>query len=175
MRPAGRAIFRSALKTALIAAICLGPALAARAATLAGAAEVAVVTPLSIVKTEDLRFGAIIPGAAAGTVTISNTTGARTSSGPLTLVGTGFGRAEFLGLGSNSFAVLVTRTGPLPVLTRVGGGASMNVTAITGVPAVRFFPGAGVITHYVGGTLAVGASQMPGFYTGTFNITMTYF
>lgn len=175
MRPSRRVIVVHALKSVLLAAICIVPIVAARASTTTAPAEAAIVTPLSAVKTEDLRFGSIVPGTAAGNVVINNATGARTSSGPLTLVGGDFGRAQFLGLGSSSFLVLIQRTGPLPVLTRSGGTQTMNVTALTGLPQLRFFPGTGIIAVNVGGTLAVGANQMPGIYTGTFNVTMNYF
>lgn len=174
MRPVGRTFIAQALKTALLAAMCLGPVVAARAASVTGTAAATIVTPLSVVKNSDLQFGAIIPGAAAGTVSINVGTGARTSTGPLTLVGTGFSRAQFLGLGQNTFIVQIQRTGPQPVLTRVSGTQTMNAT-LTGLPTIRLFPGTGIITVNVGGNLSVAANQMPGFYTGTFSVTMTYF
>jgi hypothetical protein len=176
MRACGRAIFWNALKTALIAAICLGPTVAARAATLNTSAEAVVVTPLSIVKTDDLRFGAIIPGAAPGTVTINESTGARTSTGPLTLVSSDYGPAEFLGLGQGTLLVRFRRIGTGAVtLTRVGGGATMTLTNLTGVPRFVLFPGSGILRFPLGGRLNVGANQAPGTYVGSLVLELTYF
>lgn len=167
-----RAIVGKSVLPAVMAAALLCPA-AARAASAPAAAQVAVVTPLSFVKTGDLRFGAIIPGALAGTVTISPTTSARTRTGPLTLVGANFGPATFLGLADRNRTILLTR-GPLPVLTRAGGGATMNVTVLTTQRNNFNTPGGQVLNINVGGTLQVGANQLPGLYTGTFNITIAY-
>lgn len=174
MRPVGRPIFIQALKTAFLILICIGPVVAARAATVGATAQVAIVTPLSIVKTEDLRFGEIIPGPAAGTVNINPATDARTSSGPLTLVGNGHGASHFIGLADRFRIVFVTNSAP-PVLTRVGGGATMTITNLQRTGTLFFVPAGGFINIDVGGTLAVGANQPAGVYTGTFNVTMTYF
>jgi len=176
MRRQERDFWWRLMKTALLTLIILGPGLAARAATTTATSQAVIVRPLSIVKTADLRFGSIIPGAAAGTVNINPGSGLRTSSGPLTLVGTDYGSAHFVGYADRFRIVLVTR-GPLPVLTRTGGGPTMtmNVTGLSSTGTLFFVPAASFIDIDVGGTLAVGANQAPGFYTGTFNITMTYF
>lgn len=69
----------------------------------------------------------------------------------------------------------VTR-GPLLVLNRAGGGATMNVTQLTlNGPVLRVIGAAGLLDLRVGGTLAVAANQMDGTYSGVFNITVTYF
>lgn len=176
MRPAGRALVKSALKTALIAAICIGPIFAVRAATVTGETQAVVVTPLSLVKFEDLRFGRIIAGATSGTVTISNTSGARTSTGPVTLVGGDFGPARFAGLGNNNFFVRLRRaTSGAITLDRVGGGASMTLTNLTGVPDTRIFPTNGILLFAVGGRLNVGPGQMAGTYVGTIDLQLIYF
>lgn len=143
------------------------------AAAISSDVQVAVVTPLSLVKTGDLRFGSIIPGAAAGTVRIFATTGARVSTGPLTLVGTDYGPATFLGLADRNRFVTLTR-GPLPTLVRVGGGASMRMTAMTTQRNNFTTPGGQILYINIGGTLAVGANQPVGLYRGTFSITINY-
>jgi Domain of unknown function (DUF4402) len=71
---------------------------------------------------------------------------------------------------------LQVNRGPLPVLNRAGGGATMNVTGLTlNGPVTRFLNAAGVLDLRVGGTLAVGANQLSGSYSGTFQIIVTYF
>ena len=146
---------------------------AAHAATASASSSAAVVTPLSLVKTGDLRFGQIVPGPSAGTVRIVASTGARTSTGPITLAGTDFGPATFLGLADRNRIVLLTR-GPLPTLVRVGGGGSMAMTAMTTQRNNFFTPGGQILNINIGGTIAVGANQPPGLYSGTFTITITY-
>lgn len=162
---------------AALAAIMLMPGVAAPAlaADSSASGRAAVVTPLSIVNTRALDFGRLVPGAAAGTVVIAPATDIRTVTGGATAAGGTTQAAQFLTLGQSSFLLQITR-GPLPVLSRVGGGATMNVTALTlNGPALRFFPPNNVIDLRVGGTLAVAANQLPGTYTGTFVINANYF
>lgn len=176
MRPSRRIIIAHALKTALIAAICIVPIFAARAATVGTPAEVVIVRPLSLVKTDDLRFGSIIPGGAAGTVTINAATGVRTSTGPIVLASSDHGPAHFVGLGGATVLVFFRRIGTGPItLTRAGGGATMTLNSLTGLPALRLFPGSGILTFDVGGTLAVTANQPAGVYSGTFDVQLNYF
>jgi hypothetical protein len=171
----GRATLLRALGMPFLAAILVAPAGAGRAATTSAPAQASILTPLSIVKTADLSFGRIVPGAAAGTVNIDAASGARTSSGPLTLVGAGdYGAATFVGLADRFRFVFVTNSAP-PVLSRAGGGASMSLVSLQRTGTFFFVPAGGFIEVDVGGTLAVGANQPPGLYTGTFSVTMNYF
>ncbi len=130
---------------------------------------------LSIVKVLDLEFGNMIAGASPGTVAIDATFSTRTTTGGTTALGGTVNAAQFYTYGGPLQLVIISR-GPLPVLARVGGGATMNVTALTlNGPVVRFINAAGLLDLRVGGTLAVGANQMEGDYSGTFTITVTYF
>ncbi len=137
-----------------------------------------VLQPLQIINISDLRFGTILRGTSAGTVVVNPTTDARTRTGPATgptLVGSDGAAAQFLTYGGPLQLLQVTR-GPLPVLTRQGGGGTMNVTQLTlNGPVTRFLNSAGVLDLRVGGTLAVKANQASGRYSGTFDITVTYF
>lgn len=147
----------------------------AHAATQAGTTKAVTLKPLSIVKISDLEFGTMIAGAAAGTVVIDPTTDARTTTGGTTASGGAPKAAQFLTYGTQNSVLQVTR-GPLPVLSRAGGGATMNVTQLTlNGPVTRVVNPAGVLDLRVGGTLAVGANQLEGTYSGTFDITVTYF
>jgi len=147
----------------------------ALAATATADAEAAIVTPGSLVKTEDLVFGQIIPGSTAGTVTIAAATGNRTSTGGATPVNAGFHRAEFVGMAYVGIFTTVTLPSSTATLNRVGGGASMTATlAVEGGTGTRLFPGNGIQTFRVGGTLAVGANQAVGQYVGTFTLQVEY-
>lgn len=158
---------------ALCASCCAAhPALAA---TASAGTEAVIVTPGSLVKTEDLVFGQIIPSTTAGTVTIAAATGNRTSTGGATPVNAGFQRAEFVGMSYIGIVALVTLPSATTTLNRVGGGASMTATlAVEGGTGLRWFTGTGVQTFRVGGTLGVGANQAVGQYAGTFTLRVDY-
>ena len=163
------------LPFAALCAACFAahPALAATASLNS---EAVIVTPNSLVKTDDLAFGTIVPSATAGTVTIAAATGNRTSTGGATPSGTGFQRAEFVGMAGIGILMNVTLpSGTTTTLNRVGGGASMTATlAVEGGTCLRWLPGTGVQTFRVGGTLNVGANQAAGQYVGTFTLQVNY-
>lgn len=131
--------------------------------------------PLSLVNVTDLEFGTMISGPTAGTATVNAFTGGRTTTGGVTGVTNDSSAARFVTYGGPLQFIFVTR-GPLPVLTRDGGTETMNVSGLTLDGATfRFLNAAGVVDLNVGGTLQVGADQEPGTYSGTFDITVTYF
>jgi hypothetical protein len=171
-------IANSVLKNActvsmLLASISIGaPVIAAGSSGNTGAVTL---RPLSIVNTEDLDFGTMLRPTLAGTVVINPTNDARSVTGGVTAAGGTPRAAQFFTYGGPSQNVQVNR-GPLPVLSRVGGGASMNVTGLTlNGPTLRFLTAAGLLDLRVGGTLAVAANQLEGDYSGTFQIIVTYF
>jgi Domain of unknown function (DUF4402) len=163
---------RCALAALLFSGVGAAPALAAGAG---GTASAITLRPLSIVNTEDLDFGTLISSPVAGTVIIDPTTAARVTTGGVTAAGGTPLAAQFYTYSTGNQTLQVNR-GALPVLNRVGGGATMNVTQLTlNGPVLRFIGPAGVLDLRVGGTLAVGANQLDGTYTGTFQIIVTYF
>jgi len=147
----------------------------ARAAGGPGALSVIAIRPLSLLNLSELDFGNAIPGATAGTIVINPNTDARTTTGGVIVAGGTPNAAKFYTYGGPLQTVQVNR-GPLPVLNRSGGGATMNVTGLTlNGPVLRFLTAAGLLDLRVGGTLAVGANQREGAYAGTFQIIVTYF
>ncbi len=142
----------------------------AQAATVSANATATVLIPMTITKTNDLRFGSFAATAAAGTVTIS-TAGARTGSGvQLSSMNTG-GAAGFTVAGDTNYTYAIT----LPsTATLTSGGNSMTINSFTSNPSGTGTLASGAGTVTVGGTLQVGASQAPGAYTGTFSVTMDY-
>ncbi len=146
-----------------------------RAAPQSATIRTVTLRPLSIVKISDLEFGTMISAATAGTVVINPATDMRTTTGGVAAAGGAPKAAQFLTYGTQNSVLQVTR-GPLPVLSRAGGGATMNVTQLTlNGPVTRVVSPAGVLDLRVGGTLAVGANQLAGTYAGNFDITVTYF
>jgi Domain of unknown function (DUF4402) len=161
-----------------ILALCvctLGTSAGAQAATQTGTAKAITLKPLSIVKLRDLDFGRLLSGTTAGTAAIDPTTDARSTTGGVTAAGGTPLAAQFYTYATGNQTLQVNR-GPLPVLTRAGGGATMNVTQLTlNGPVLRVIGPAGLLDLRVGGTLAVAANQMDGTYSGNFDIIVTYF
>jgi len=156
-----------------LAALTSAPAAFAQSAD--GDARAVTLVPLSLVNVTDLDFGTMLSGATAGTVTINPFTDARTMTGGVTGIGSGGSAAHFVTFGGPLQFIFITR-GPLPVLIRDGGSETMNVSGLTLDGATfRFLSAAGVVNLNVGGTLQVGANQVPGTYRGTYDITVTYF
>ena len=133
--------------------------------------------PATFTEIQPLVFGLIVPGAAGGTVTISDT-GAVSFTGTITHLG-GASNAQVLmnscvGPGRNARRILLV-PGPLS-----GPGPDVVMTQLTctspGRPTrvnrCRNFSGtAGNDILLIGGTITVPAGQTPGVYTGTFDIT----
>ena len=167
----------------LMAAIAI--AAPARAESVAGDAQVAIVTRGEFFKVEDLHFGMVIPSLLPGTVTVEPT-GARTSTGGVTLVGNIHHAAEFggrrpggnnnpvqLSVGSNTIQL----TGPgLPMTVSLFRGNINPNQVLTTVPRNFQVQGQsnGAFELRVGATLAVNAAQAPGTYSGTWTITLDF-
>jgi len=169
----GNRPFRAIAACALLTVgVVGGPA---HAAIQTANANAVALKPLSVLKISDLDFGTMIAGPVAGTAVIDPNTGAQTTTGGTTAAGGSPQTAQFLTYGTQNSILQVNR-GPLPVLTRAGGGATMNVTQLTlNGPVIRVVNPAGVMDLRVGGTLAVGANQLAGTYTGSFDIIVAYF
>jgi len=140
-------------------------------ATRSASATVNVTNGIAVAKTKDLDFGTIIPGGAAGTVTVS-TANVRSFTGLLTFIN---------GL-TSSASINVTHPGGtfgstygvvLPGSINITSGANTMVVDNFNwdYAWVSFFPI--LVRVDVGATLHVGAAQPVGTYTGTFNVTIT--
>lgn len=172
---------RFALAAAVMAA-AVGPA---RAETEALDSQVAVVTPGSFFKVQDLHFGVVSASSAAGTVTVAPN-GTRTATGGVVLIGNSHHPAEFAGrkptqpnrpvrirIGSNSIQL----TGPgAPMTVSLFRGNTNPAQTLSTVPRNFQVQQAsnGAFALYVGATLAVNANQQPGTYTGTWTLTLDY-
>jgi hypothetical protein len=153
----------------------LGTSAGAQAATQTGTAKAITLKPLSIVKLRDLDFGRLASGTAAGAVVIDPTTDARTTTGGVLPAGGTPQAAQFYTYATGNILLFITLGTP-PTLARSGGGATMTMSNLTlNGPTIRLLPPAGIIDLRVGGTLAVGASQLDGTYSGNFDVTVTYF
>jgi len=133
--------------------------------------------PPTITLTNNLSFGAFYQGASGGTVTISPA-GIRTSTGDIILIGLGypFSAAHF-NVYSNPGTVISILNGPDIPLT--WGGYSINLH-IGGSDPLSPFVNSNPYTVpnilSIGATIVVGnpATNPPGSYSGTFEITLVF-
>jgi hypothetical protein len=167
---------------AAVSTFCMPSAASAQAA---GRSEAVVVRPLSFVTDANLDFGMIVSAPTRGTVVVPPS-GARTTTGGLTLYGTAFQPARFSGSGMRNQLVQISMGARSYAVPRVGGGApamtlnrfvfgSTSTATISGRPrAFRITSATGVFDFPVGATLRVGANQPAGEYSTTFSITLVY-
>lgn len=182
----GQIFARRTLPTAASLAVAfIAMATPARAETETVDAQVAIVTRGEFFKVEDLHFGVVIPSLLPGTVTVAPS-GTRTRTGGVTLVGNLHQAAEFAGrkpgnanspvqlsVGSNTIFL----TGPgAPMLVNLFRGNTNPGQVLTTIPRNFQVQGqsGGAFELRVGATLAVGAAQQPGTYSGTWTINLEF-
>lgn len=154
-----------ALTIAGVAAIALGGT-AAYAATANSTASARILKQVTVTKTADLDFGTIVTGTAPATVDIS-ALGVRVCGAGLVCSGTTTA-AAFGIVGTVGQTVRITAAGPV---TLSSGTNSMTATLLSSA-ATRTLTGTDAFT--VGGSLALGANQADGVYTGAFAVTVDY-
>lgn len=173
-----RHIFRRAALASVVALSAFGAA-SAFAADATATATANVFAPIAISSEADLVFGSFAPGA-GGTVTVS-TSGDRTETGiiPSTIGDTpGAARFDVIGDFNANYSI------DWPATTELTNGAeTMALTLIsdltagnatTGEVTAGTLSGTGTQSIYLGGVLAVGATQAAGDYTGTVMATVEY-
>ena len=176
-------LYRQIMIRAFLPVVMLAQLLApasASAAPIAAAppakATALLTHPVSIVKTADLDFGMMTSATAAGTVVIDPNANTITSAGGVTRVGAQWSAAGFTGAAGGTAVVVLIKLANQPfALTRQGGSETVTVSSLTlqgqnkrSLAAMETF------TFRVGGTLNVGANQVEGVYTGTFDVDIQY-
>lgn len=169
-------------RAASLAALSCAIGGGAQAAQATASASGTVVAPIAISSTANLVFGTFAPGA-GGTVTVS-TSGVRQASGPILMTAATPSAARFNISGEPGTSYSITHSGTAVLTNSIGAGAeTMTLTkfsdlsganATSGSALAGTLDGAGNQSLYVGGTLAVGAAQVPGVYIGTVVATVEY-
>jgi hypothetical protein len=139
------------------------------AASATANASATVIAAIAVSKTADMNFGSVVPTASAGTVALS-TAGAVTST--LTTTGAHSAAAFNVTGGANEAYSIA-----LPSSASLSDGASHTMTVNTftsSAGASSTLNGSGTSSFTVGATLQVGANQVAGAYTGTFQVTVAY-
>lgn len=168
----------------LFACMPAGPAMAQSTDTVDVRAT--LLGELTLIKTEDLDFGGIA-GLVAGTVAMT-ATASPTCTASAGLVHSGACQpATFVGKGQNGRIVRIKKPNS-DRITLTGPGTDMTITNLvlngnpelttiqqtTGFSRFRISSASGFFTFRLGGRLNVGANQLGGLYTGTFNIDINY-
>ena len=168
----GSAFRRVAAAVALLAA---APATPLAAAPVGSTGETVVLRPLTLVKVEDLDFGALIATPVAGTATVNPLDSSVSTTGGVTAVSSATSAASFAGARSLRGPVQIRiPTAPITV-TRAGGTQTMTVSNWTLDGHKTFVVGPNEAFEFnVGATLYVAANQAPGTYVGLFNVTVNY-
>jgi hypothetical protein len=175
----------SVTKTLLASALALLSfnATPALADTASGESRVAIVTPLSFFITDQMSFGTIFSGTTPSTIVLAPNGTRTVATGDAVLAGSSEQAAVFAGQGSfnqrvdiamGSNTINLTGPGaPMQVSTWIIG-ANPTVQLTTTPLRFRIRGTAGVFQFPLGATLAVGANQAPGVYTGNFTINLEY-
>ena len=153
-----------------------------------GSTVAEVVNPGTIVKVEDMDFGALAATTVARTVVLNPDTSVCTSI--LVLIGS-CQAAVFDGRAASGQVVRLAVSNSITLTGSNGGSMVLNNFTLDTDPELiwqsgngngtgngnrRYRPAAsdGFFTFRVGGTLNVGANQTPGAYTGTFDVTARF-
>jgi hypothetical protein len=133
-----------------------------------------VILPAQITKLFDMDFG-FVTVTAAGTAVIDSSTDAVTTTGGVLFAGGLPHAAQFQAVSPSKTVVRIRLPNKGATVTRVGGAETMTIDGwnINGATTRN------VVAHEtfqfkVGGTLHVGANQVEGTYTGTFDVTVDY-
>ena len=167
-----RLLFLSGLAGAAL--IGASPAAAVPSVSDSGA-DAIILKPLTLLKTEDMDFGWLLASGAAGTAVLDPVTGAVTATGGVTAVNGPTTAAAFVGAGTRRAPVIIRIPNNPITLTRSGGTETMTVSTWTlDGASTRLINAFEAFEFQVGGTLNVGANQMPGTYVGTFSVEVQY-
>ena len=160
---------------ALVTAVCGLPAAGLAQATANGdiTAEVQQI-PISLNQDRVLTFGAFMPFGRPGVISVV-AAGAPASSDVHVVTPGDSAIWTVSGVPGAYFERTISSS-----TTITNGSSSMEVTGIY-VPqspapgsGSNFLDSSGVTSFYVGATLAVGANQEPGQYSGTYEVTVAY-
>jgi Mat/Ecp fimbriae major subunit len=140
----------------------------ANAATQTATAEVDILAAVQLAQNDSMDLGVVAATASGGTVVLPTATNVRTCTGVVCAGAAQRGRFTVSGA-ANGYVVGIT----VPASTTLSSGA--NSMTLTLTPSLTSFTSNGTDEEFfVGGSLAVGANQVAGTYTGTYNVSAEY-
>lgn len=141
------------------------------AITAAATVNARVVTPIAIAVTSNLQFGSFTSSATSGTITQAGivtggvatiSSGATRSAGVFTVTGEASTPTNYTFTLSATLVTLTSGANTMPAtLSYASGNGARILTSGTDVVTIN-------------GSLAVGANQVAGAYTGTYSVTAVY-
>jgi hypothetical protein len=170
--------FASRLTAMCVAALLAPVATGAQAQQVApdrnASAAANIFKPATVQKLQDLDFGAITV-TTAGTAVLDPNTDAVAASGGVTFAGGLPHAAQFEAISPTGNVVIIRLPRSPATLTRAGGTETMTIDDWTmDGPSRRTVVARQPFTFKVGGTLYVGANQVEGTYTGTFEVDVQF-
>lgn len=145
---------------------------------LTGTAVANVVRSLTITENDDLSFGKMVrPSSGSSTVSINASTGLRTLTGSAVGISSPSPtRASYTVSGEGGRALSISV--PSSLVMSGPSGSTLTITTTNTVPVSPTLSGStgvdGSLTFYVGGSMPLTSSTLPGAYSGTFTVTTTY-
>jgi hypothetical protein len=138
-------------------------------------ARITLLTPVAIVKLNDMDFGSL-GVTARGTAVINPNSGALTTTGGVQRVAGNVQPASFRIVSNRTTLFIVHLPSAPATLTRIGGTETMSVSnwTIDGL-VIRLVAAGTPADFHIGATLDVAAGQADGTYAGTFPVTADYF
>jgi hypothetical protein len=146
------------------------------AGNVGATAEADLLTALSISKTSDLDFGAMIAGGSGTAIIAADLAGARTGNHTMLVAQEPGVSAKFhvTGTGTRTFAITLTQPEDNILKTGDGSGATKQIPVTLVRDATTGTLSSGATDIFVGGTLTVAAEDIAGEYTGSFNVAVAY-
>ncbi len=136
-----------------------------------------IITPITIVKVQDLNFGNIaVRATGTGGTVVLTPAGVRSATGGVTLpavAGTVTAASFNVGGDGNRTFSISLPTAPITLTGPTGVTMTMSLGTFTSAPSGTGTLSAGTRNVTVGGTLTVSAGQTPGLYTNTGGLTVT--
>ena len=159
----------------MTAALMLSP-FAASAQTASTTASVNIENyALNIIKLRDLNFGSVIPSASIdGTMTLSPSGAPSTTSSITYRLNSGYEQASYSISGVPAARVNVTVAPATVTLTSPRGTLTVGNFILSQASPIVLDGSTGTAFFSIGATLFVNAGQLPGNYTGTFDVTVAY-
>lgn len=164
---------------AVLAALAT-PALAQSSASATATATTTIVQALTINKTADLGFGAIVkPTSGSNTVSVTPTGNTRSITGAgngVAANASGVTSAAFnvVGEGAQHFSITVPSTFNMIAGTNTLVVTTNNPAGATGALSGSIGTGAGSLALGLGGSFVVSNNTVSGSYTGTVQVTVAY-
>ena len=141
----------------------------AQAATQTATAQVNIVAAVTLAQNNALDLGIVATSGTAGTVVLPTGSDTRVCSTGVSCLGSAL-RGRFTVGGATSGYVVAINVPASTTLTSAGNNMVLTLT-----PSMTSFTSTTTPqTFFVGGSLAVGANQAAGTYTGSYNVSADY-